>query len=269
MLDLTAKRVQVMGILNVTPDSFSDGGRFHQLDKALYHAEQLINEGADIIDIGGESTRPGSAGVTTDEELDRVIPLLQALRERFEIAISIDTSKAAVMKEAIAAKADMINDINALQASDALAVCAASHIAICLMHMQGEPRTMQHNPHYVDVVQEVSDFFKQRILACEKAGITAERIVLDPGFGFGKSLDHNKDLLKQLNQFEVFNRPILVGLSRKSMIGAWLGNKPIPERLQGSISAAVIAVMKGARIVRVHDVAATVDALKIAQVILH
>ena len=267
MLDLSSNRPQVMGILNVTPDSFSDGGHFNQVDKALYHAEQLIQEGADIIDIGGESTRPGSEGISVQEELDRVIPVLQALRSRFDIKLSVDTSKPAVMQEAITAKVDMINDIYALQAPDALVVCAASDVSICLMHMLGEPRTMQHQPHYHDVVQEIIDFFKQRIEACEKAGITIDRLILDPGFGFGKSLEHNQKLLQHLNQFRVLNRPILAGLSRKSMIGAWLGNKSVSDRLHGSVAAALLAVMQGACIVRVHDVGATVDALKIAQVV--
>ncbi len=270
MLDLSGTKIHVMGVLNITPDSFSDGGQFVQADAALRRVDVMLAEGVDIIDIGGESTRPGAEDVPLEQELSRVIPLLEAIRQRFgrDVAVSVDTSKPAVMQAAIAAHVDMINDVRALQEPRALAVCAAAQVSVCLMHMQGQPRTMQHNPHYTNVVQDVLAFFQERLVACEQAGIALERIVLDPGFGFGKNLQHNISLLKHFDELRVAGRPLLAGLSRKSMVGTLLGNRPVEQRLQGSVSAAVIAAMKGARIVRVHDVGATVDALKIVQAVL-
>lgn len=268
MLDLSSARTQVMGILNVTPDSFSDGGCFYSLDAALQQAEAMIQAGVDIIDIGGESTRPGAQDVQTDEELQRVIPVVAAIRERFEIPLSVDTSKPAVMRAALEYKVELINDIRALQEPGALEVCAQTDALIGLMHMQGQPRTMQQAPYYVDVVQEVSQFFQERIDACVQTGIARERLILDPGFGFGKNLEHNLSLFRNLQSFEVFKLPLLVGVSRKAMIGTLLGGRPAAERIQGSVAAAVIAAVKGAKIVRVHDVAATVEALKIAQAVL-
>lgn len=268
MFDLSLPRTQVMGILNVTPDSFSDGGRFCELDTALRQAESMIQEGVDIIDIGGESTRPSAQDVSVDEELDRVIPVIAAIRERFDIPISVDTSKPEVMQAALQYKVEVINDVRALQEQGALAACAKADALVCLMHMQGQPRTMQQAPYYVDVVQSVAGFFQERIDACVQAGIARERIILDPGFGFGKNLEHNLILFKQLPVFQSFNLPILVGVSRKGMIGALLNGRSAAERMQGSVAAAVMAAVKGAKIVRVHDVLATVDALKIAQAVL-
>lgn len=268
MLDLSAARTQVMGILNITPDSFSDGGRFYAVDAALKQAEAMIQAGVDMIDIGGESTRPGAQDVGLEDELGRVIPIIAAIRERFEIPLSIDTSKSEVMRAALKYKVEIINDIRALQELGTLEVCAQSDALICLMHMQGQPRTMQQAPHYENVVQEVADFFQARIDACIHAGIARERLILDPGFGFGKSLEHNLTLFRQLTDFHSFNLPILVGVSRKAMIGTLLNGRPVTERMQGSVAAAVIAAVKGAKIVRVHDVAATVEALKIAQAVL-
>ena len=268
MFDPSLPRTQVMGILNLTPDSFSDGGRFNSLDTALKQAEAMIQAGVDIIDIGGESTRPGAAAVSVEAELERVIPVLQAIRERFAIPISVDTSKPEVMRIALQQGAELINDIRALQEPGALAVCAQAQAWICLMHMQGQPRTMQQAPHYTDVVQEVAAFFQERIDACVHAGVARERLILDPGFGFGKNLEHNLTLFQNLTKFHTFNLPLLVGVSRKAMIGSLLNGRPAAERLHGSVAAAVIAALKGAKIVRVHDVAATVDALKIARVVL-
>jgi dihydropteroate synthase len=260
--------VQVMGILNVTPDSFSDGGQFHVRDAALRHVEQMLAEGADIIDVGGESTRPGAQAVSTTEELERVVPIIAAIRERFDVAVSVDTSKPEVMLAAVAAGADLINDVRALQEPGALEACAGLSVPICLMHMQGQPRTMQHSPQYTDVVQDVYRFFEERIAACGQAGIVRSRLIIDPGFGFGKTLPHNLDLLRRLDAFSALGLPILVGISRKSMIGALLGNVEVDGRLHGSVAAAVAAAMHGARIIRVHDVKATVDAMKIVQAVL-
>lgn len=259
--------VQVMGILNVTPDSFSDGGRFHQRDAALRHVEQMLAEGADIIDIGGESTRPGAAPVSVQEELERVVPVIAAIREHFAVAVSVDSSKPEVMRAAVAAGADLVNDVRALQEPGALEACSRLAVPVCLMHMQGQPRTMQQAPYYTDVVEDVCRFFAERIAACEGAGITRDRLILDPGFGFGKNLQHNVGLLKRLDEFAIFGLPILAGMSRKSMIGALLDNRPLEGRLQGSVAAAVIAAMKGASIVRVHDVMATVDAMKLVNAV--
>ncbi len=268
MFDLSKARTQVMGILNITPDSFSDGGRFYGLDAALQQTETMIQAGVDIIDIGGESTRPGAQEVSLDLELERVIPVIATIRERFDIPISVDTSKAEVMRAALHYKVEVINDIRALQELGSLEVCAQAEALICLMHMQGQPRTMQQAPHYEDVVREVGEFFQERIDACVRAGIARERLILDPGFGFGKNLEHNLTLFRNLQAFEVFKLPFLVGVSRKAMIGALLNGRPASDRLQGSVAAAVIAAVKGAKIVRVHDVAATVEALKIAQAVL-
>ncbi|OQX10789.1 MAG: dihydropteroate synthase [Thiothrix lacustris] len=266
---VTKSSVQVMGILNVTPDSFSDGGRFHSCDRALQHVEQMLSEGVDIIDVGGESTRPGAAAVPVQEELDRVIPVLAAIRERFDVALSVDTSKPEVMVAAVSEGADLINDVCALQQPGALAACAPLLVPVCLMHMQGQPRTMQQAPNYDDVAQDISQFFRERIAACEMAGVARERLILDPGFGFGKTLSHNVDLLRRLAAFSDLGLPILVGLSRKSMIGALLDNRPVAGRLHGSVAGAVIAAMQGVNIVRVHDVGATVDALKIVNAVMN
>ncbi len=259
---LSLEHPVVMGILNVTPDSFSDGGKHSRLDDALRQAETMLNEGALILDIGGESTRPGAVDVTEQEELERVIPVITALRQRFDCVLSVDTSKAAVMSAAIQAGADMINDVRALLEPGALDVAAASQVPVCLMHMQGAPRSMQHKPHYDDVVAQVKQFLLQRAQACEQAGIGKERIILDPGFGFGKSLQHNYLLLAQLKPLVDSGYPLLAGMSRKSMIGQLL-NVPVNERLAGSIACATIAALQGARIIRVHDVKETVQAVRV------
>lgn len=257
---------QVMGILNVTPDSFSDGGKYTQLDHALNQVEQMIADGVSIIDIGGESTRPGAVDVSERDELARVIPVLTAIKQRFDVLVSIDTSKASVMGAAIAAGADIINDVRALQNDGCLAVIANSEIPVCLMHMQGLPRSMQNNPSYDDVVHDIMAFFQQRIEACVNAGITRERILVDPGFGFGKTLEQNFHLLANMSKFRKLGLPILVGLSRKSMIGNLL-NRDVEQRLVGSVTAAIIAAQQGADIIRVHDVQATVDALKVLKAV--
>lgn len=256
-LDLT--RPQVMGILNVTPDSFSDGGRFVGRDAAQAQAGRMVEAGATIIDIGGESTRPGAQPVEAAAELDRVLPVLEAVLP-LNVVVSVDTMKAPVMAEAIRAGAHLINDVNALQAPEALQVVANSSVAVCLMHMQGEPRTMQKQPHYEDVVAEVSAFLVRRREAALEAGIAADRILLDPGFGFGKSLDHNIHLLSGLEGLCALGSPVLVGLSRKSMFEKLLG-RPVDERLAASVTAAVLAAQRGASVIRVHDVRETMDAL--------
>ncbi|OOF48610.1 dihydropteroate synthase [Rodentibacter trehalosifermentans] len=257
---------QIMGILNFTPDSFSDSGKFFTLDKALFQVEKMLNEGAGIIDIGGESTRPMAEAVSEQEELYRVIPLVEAVRQRFDCWISVDTSKAIVMEEAAKVGMDLINDIRALQAPNALAVAAKLDLPVCLMHMQGEPSTMQANPQYQDVVAEVLDFLRQRSAICIAAGIKKQHLIWDMGFGFGKTVQHNYQLLQQLRVFCDEGYPVLAGLSRKSMIGAVL-DKPVGERMVGSVSGALIAAQNGAKILRVHDVAATADALKIWQAV--
>ncbi|CUA83458.1 dihydropteroate synthase [Pseudidiomarina woesei] len=255
--------IEVMGIINTTPDSFSDGGRFNQMDAALRQAEQMVNDGVHWLDVGGESTRPGSAGVSAQEEIDRVIPLVEQLRANFDVPVSVDTCKTAVMAEALKYKVQMINDINALRDDGAEALLAqASDVKVCLMHMQGEPRTMQHEPRYDDVVVEVKQFLASRVRACEGAGIQKTNIYLDPGFGFGKSVRHNYQLLQRLQAFHELQLPLLVGMSRKSMLGQ-VTDRTVDERLAGSIAAATIAAMKGAQIIRVHDVKETVDAMKI------
>ncbi|MBM4189784.1 MAG: dihydropteroate synthase [Betaproteobacteria bacterium] len=249
-----------MGIVNVTPDSFSDGGRFYSSDQALDHARRLIDAGADALDIGGESTRPGAQAVSEQEELERILPVLEGLRD-CGVTLSVDTMKPAVMRAALAAGATMINDVRALQAPGALEAVRNSDCAVCLMHMQGEPRSMQDAPQYGDVLQEVYGFLAARIAACGAAGVARDRLYIDPGFGFGKTLEHNLALLRGLPRLAEL-APVLVGVSRKRMLGEITG-RPVDERLAGSIAAALRAVEKGAAIVRVHDVAATVDALKI------
>jgi dihydropteroate synthase len=258
-LDLTTP--QVMGILNVTPDSFSDGGRYHALDAALFRAEQIINEGAAIIDVGGESTRPGAEAVSVQEELDRVIPVIEALRD-CPIPVSIDTRKAAVMEAAVAAGAGLINDVNALQDPAALAIASKLTVPICLMHAQGPPETMQDNPIYQDVTQEVCAFLTQRVDACVAAGISPERLILDPGFGFGKTLTHNLKLLNSLNHLLNLGFPLLVGLSRKAMLGELL-NKSAHDRLAGSLALTAWSIMHHVKFLRAHDVAATCDVIKV------
>jgi dihydropteroate synthase len=250
-----------MGILNVTPDSFSDGGQFVTLDKALRQVAVMLEEGADIIDVGGESTRPGAQAADERQELDRVLPVIEAITQRFDTIVSIDTSKASVMRAAVAAGVGMINDVRALREPGALQAAAHSALPVCLMHMQGEPRTMQHKPVYVDVVQEVSDFLQSRRQACIDAGIDAARIVVDPGFGFGKTLEHNLQLLRHLDRLGDA-APILIGLSRKRMFAQILGSD-CASRVTASVSAALLCVQHGASIVRVHDVAPTVQALAV------
>jgi dihydropteroate synthase len=259
-LDLT--QPVVMGVLNVTPDSFSDGGRFASLDAAVEQGLRMAGEGAALIDVGGESTRPGAELVAAQEELRRVLPVIESLRAATTAVISVDTSQPEVMRAAAAAGAGFINDVRALRAPGALEAAAASGCGLCLMHMQGEPRTMQDAPHYGDVVAEVRAFLGARVAACRNAGIDLARICVDPGFGFGKNLEHNLALLRQLPQLVADGVPVLVGLSRKATVGTLTGRPP-GERVHGSVALAVIAALKGARIVRAHDVAATVDALKV------
>lgn len=259
VLDLS--QPQVMGILNVTPDSFSDGGRFVGRESALEHARVMVMEGASIIDIGGESTRPGAAAVSVQEELDRVIPIIEALCADMPVVISVDTSKPEIMRAAVAAGAGLINDVRALREPGALDAAVDCGVPVCLMHMQGAPRTMQQHPEYADVVTEVRDFLMERVDVCRAAGIPAKDILLDPGFGFGKLLEHNLLLLKHLPVFVETGYPVLAGLSRKAMIGQLLG-LPVEERLQTSVALAVLAAWQGARIIRVHDVAATVQAVR-------
>ena len=262
ILDLNTPKI--MGILNFTPDSFSDSGQFFSLDKALFQVEAMLQAGADIIDIGGESTRPLAQAVTVENELARVVPLVEEVHKRFDCWISVDTSKPEVMLESAKVGMDLINDVRALQEPNALTTAAQLQLPVCLMHMQGLPRTMQQNPHYQDVVSDILEFLQQRTEDCIQAGIQKNHIIWDPGFGFGKTTEHNYQLLKHLSTFREQGYPILAGLSRKSMIGNIL-NKSVEERLVGSVSAALIAVINGANILRVHDVAATADALKIWQ----
>lgn len=265
-LDLT--RPNVMGIVNVTPDSFSDGGDFSNTEKAVQHALKLIEEGADILDIGGESTRPNATPVALQEELDRVIPVIEKLvASGTGIPVSIDTYKPQVMQAALRAGASIVNDVRALQEDGALTVVANHDAGVCLMHMQGMPQNMQVNPNYTDVVTEVADFLASRATACVSAGIQKNRIMLDPGFGFGKTREHNITLVKQLQQLTALDYPLLVGLSRKSVLGQVTGND-IDARLYASIAAAVVSAMKGAKIVRVHDVKATVEAMKVVAAVL-
>lgn len=257
----------VMGIINVTPDSFSDGGRFIDPDEALAQARRLVDEGADILDVGGESTRPGAEPVDVAEELERVMPVIERIVADIDVPVSIDTTKADVMRAAVNAGAAMINDVTGLRLPGTLEAAAELNVSVCLMHMQGEPRTMQKNPHYDDVVEDIKGFFERRIAACVSAGIAGDRIVLDPGFGFGKTLEHNLVLLARLGELDRLGYPLLVGISRKSMLGAVTGRERAEERVSASVAAALIAADRGAAIVRVHDVAATVDALKVREAV--
>ncbi|MFP8966650.1 dihydropteroate synthase [Pokkaliibacter sp. CJK22405] len=262
--ELSSDCPQIMGILNVTPDSFSDGGRaYKSIDKALFLAEEMLANGASIIDVGGESTRPGAADVAEAEEYDRVVPVVEAIRSRLDVAISVDTSSAKVMAGAISAGAHLINDVRSLSRPGALAVVSESDVAVCLMHMKGEPRQMQNAPVYEDVVSEVLDCLTFAINDCVLHGIDKSRIILDPGFGFGKTLGHNSTLFRGLPRLGVEGCPLLVGVSRKTMVGDILG-KPVDQRMAGSVGLAVLAVSMGAWIVRVHDVAETADAVKTA-----
>lgn len=259
---------QVMGIVNMTPDSFSDGGNYNNLDDAMRRVDSMIQAGASFIDVGGESTRPGAAEVSVEEELDRVIPLVEKIARYFDVWISVDTSKPQVITESAKAGAHLINDIRALTEPGAIEVAAKTQLPVCIMHMQGDPKTMQNAPHYQqDIYQEVDQFFTQHINRCINAGIERQKIILDPGFGFGKTLQHNYRLLAKLKNFHHFGLPLLVGMSRKSMIGQVL-NVPPQERMIGSVSCAVIAAMQGAQIIRVHDVKETFDALRIVQATL-
>ncbi|MFW5431507.1 MAG: dihydropteroate synthase [Methylophilaceae bacterium] len=264
-LDLATPRV--MGILNVTPDSFSDGGNFSQTDLAVAHALTLIDEGVDVLDIGGESTRPNATPVSLQEELDRVIPVIDALVGQINVPISIDTCKPAVMRAAIAAGASMVNDVRALQEEGAVEAIAEADVAVCLMHMQGTPQAMQDKPSYADVVNEVSGFLMARVDVCMQAGIARNRMLIDPGFGFGKTRAHNITLIQQLESVAKLGLPLLVGLSRKSVLGQMTGND-VDARLYASVTAAVISAMKGANMLRVHDVKATVEALKVVSAIM-
>lgn len=261
-LDLSAPCV--MGIVNVTPDSFSDGGKFFAADQALQQARKLVADGAAIIDIGGESTRPGSTPVDAEEEIRRVVPAIEAISAELDVPISIDTLKADVMRAAVKAGAGLINDVNALRGENALQAAAELNVPVCLMHMQGTPQTMQKEPHYYDVVQEVKDFLLERLVACEAAGIPRCNLILDPGFGFGKKARHNLRLMKHLSDFTDMDLPVLIGVSRKSIIGAML-NLSVDERLAGSLALASIAVWQGAKIIRSHDVRETVQAITLCQ----
>ncbi|MBT3136453.1 dihydropteroate synthase [Alteromonas sp. ALT199] len=256
----------VMGILNVTPDSFSDGGKHASVNQALDHALRMIDEGATFIDIGGESTRPGAPNVSLQEELDRTIPVIEAVTKNSECVVSIDTSKAEVMRQAVQSGAGLINDVRALQEPGALQAAADAEVPVCLMHMQGQPRTMQDNPEYSDVVNDVSKFLIERASVCEEAGISRDKILFDPGYGFGKSLAHNYALVKHLPTLMSLGYPVLVGMSRKSMIGNLL-NRKVEERLAGSLSLATIVAQMGAHIIRVHDVKETADAVNIVKML--
>lgn len=259
-------RCLVMGVLNVTPDSFSDGGRYQAVGDALHQADQMLRDGADIIDVGGESTRPGAAPVSLQQELDRVIPVIESLARELACSISIDSSKPGVMQAAVEAGANMINDVLALRADGAVETAVKLKVPVCLMHMQGEPRNMQAAPAYKNVVAEVSRFLRERVQVCLSAGMDAGLIVLDPGFGFGKTLDHNLDLLRKLDSIAGLGYPVLAGVSRKSMIGQLL-DRDAGERLPGSLALAILARQRGASILRVHDVAPTVDALRVLEVV--
>jgi dihydropteroate synthase len=256
-----------MGVLNVTPDSFSDGGKFFATDAAIRQAERMFEAGAAIVDVGGESTRPGAGQISEDEELDRVIPVIETISDGTDIAVSIDTSKPGVMRAAVNAGASMINDVYALRQDGAVEAASELDVAVCLMHMQGEPGTMQENPGYQDIPGDILDFLSKRIMACRDAGIDDEKIVIDPGFGFGKTHEHNVRLLASLDRFQELGMPLLVGLSRKSTLGALTG-KDVEERLPAGIAAAILAVERGAHIVRTHDVDETIDALKIASAVM-
>lgn len=257
----------VMGILNVTPDSFSDGGQHNGLAAAVAHANAMINAGATIIDVGGESTRPGATEVSVEQELERVVPVVEALAQRFEVWISVDTSKPQVITACARAGAHIINDVRSLEVPGALEAAVATGLPVCLMHRQGEPQTMQQAPYYKDVVREVSNYLQDKITRCVAAGIAKEKMLLDPGFGFGKNLQHNYQLLAHLNEFHCFGLPLLVGMSRKTMVGQLLNVGP-DQRLNGSLACAVIAAMQGAQIVRVHDVKETVEAMRVVEATL-
>ena len=254
---------KVMGILNLTPDSFFDGGRYVDQQTAVEHARQMVEDGAAIIDVGGESTRPGSDPVDASDEIRRVVPIIEAISKRFNVAISIDTNKAAVILAALDAGAHLINDVRALRESGALAAVAQSRAAVCLMHMQGNPKTMQHEPHYLDVVAEVKSFLRERIGACETAGIDRSRILVDPGIGFGKHLEHNLALIAATKELAGLGVPVLIGASRKSMFAKLLGRAP-QERIAGGVAVATAAALAGAKVIRTHDVRETVDALAVA-----
>lgn len=264
-LDLS--RPRVMGILNATPDSFSDGGECLLPDQALARARQMVAEGADIIDVGGESTRPGASPVSPQQELQRVVPIIRGICGELSVPVSVDTSKPEVMRAAVKAGACLINDVMALRMPDALRTAAELGVPVCLMHMQGEPRTMQHSPQYGDVLRDVRLFLEERANACRVAGIASDRVLIDPGFGFGKRLNHNLLLLKNLQIFADMGMPLLVGISRKSMIGTILGDAPADRRLFGSVAAAVLAAERGASIIRVHDVGPTVEALRVVSAV--
>lgn len=261
-LDFTSQAIYIMGVINTTPDSFYPGSRVDSVERALQTARQMLDEGVDILDIGGESTRPGAEAVDLDEECKRVLPVIEAIRQESDIPISIDTMKPELMQLAVDAGATMINDVRALQEPGALEVAALTQVPVCLMHMLGLPRTMQNNPQYDDVVGDIAAFFQERITACTTAGIAPDKIILDPGFGFGKTPEHNLTLIKHLRQFERFSCPILMGVSRKSTIGHIL-NAEAHDRLAGSLGLAALAMNQGARIIRTHDVKATVDVAKI------
>ncbi len=264
-LDLT--RTQVMGILNVTPDSFSDGGLFVSVSNALVQARQMTQEGALLIDVGGESTRPGATAVSVQEELDRVIPVVEAIHNELDVIVSVDSSKPEVMKQAVLAGAGLINDVRALREPGALQAANETGVPVCLMHMLGEPRSMQENPQYDDVVETVKEFLQERINACEEVGIAAEKILIDPGFGFGKTVDHNLSLINRLTEFLELGKPVLMGVSRKSTIGTLTG-RPVEQRLPGSIALTALCCHSGAKIIRTHDVAATVDAITMTTAVM-
>jgi len=259
-LDLTSPKI--MGILNVTPDSFSDGGQYNRLDSALSRVQQMLADGASIIDIGGESTRPNAPLVSEQQELDRVIPVIEQIKQRFDCWISIDTSKARVMSEAVTGGANLINDVRALQQPGALTAAIDANVPVCMMHMQGQPQTMQTAPAYVDVIEEVLDFFEQRINHCVGAGLDYEKIIVDPGFGFGKTMQHNFSLIKYFKRFDQFGLPLLAGLSRKSMFDDLL-SLTVDQRLASSLAGALLCAQQGANIIRVHDVKATADVLSV------
>ena len=255
----------IMGILNVTPDSFSDGGRYTQQDQLIKRIEAMAEQGAHIIDIGGESTRPGALAVGLEEEKNRVLPAIELVKQYSDCWVSIDTYKTEVMRASLALGVDMVNDVNALQADGALELLAKADVAVCLMHKQGQPSDMQDKPVYNDVLKQVHDFLKTRIEVCERAGINKKRLVLDPGFGFGKSLEHNQTLFQHLTESTPQGYPILVGVSRKTMIAELLGGVPVEQRMLGSVVAALLSVQRGAKIVRVHDVLETAQALSLAK----
>ncbi len=265
VLDLT--KPHVMGILNVTPDSFSDGGRFNTIETALQRVEAMVNAGVTIIDIGGESTRPGAPEVSEQEELARVIPVVKAIREHYDVWISVDTSKAEVMRQSIEAGADIINDVRSLTEPGALEVAAKANVPVCIMHMQGDPQTMQNNPRYDQLMEEVHQFLGERIDVCVAAGIKREQLILDPGFGFGKTVEHNYSMLAHLEEFHRYDLPVLAGMSRKSMLFKLLDKQPA-ECMVASVACATIAALKGAQIIRVHDFEETLEAVKIVNAVL-